>query len=231
MMRIFAFFVSTILAAMIFLSGCYYNDVPAIKTDENINIIPENFEIPDWAKPAPHRGQLFQNLNLDGIGDADDEVYISIYQWSNTFDAATVISIHLGTGETLAKVYPVYGIYSLQTGLLFSQDKVAVVLELSDPRTNWGAASIIVLDIFPAEGDSSSYIWERINTMEDSIKNNHEELIVERDRIVVGTDIVEIDESVLDGLAIPYLSADGKKMEQLETIYWNNDSWHVLLLN
>ena len=64
-----------------------------------------------------------------------------------------------------------------------------------------------------------------------SIKNNHEELIVERDRIVVGTDIVEIDESVLDGLAIPYLSADGKKMEQLETIYWNNNSWHVLLLN
>ncbi len=231
MMRIFAFFVSTILAAMIFLSGCYYNDVPAIKTDENINIIPENFEIPDWAKPAPHRGQLFQNLNLDGIGDADDEVYISIYQWSNTFDAATVISIHLGTGETLAKVYPVYGIYSLQTGPLFSKDKDAVVLELSDPRTNWGAASIIVLDIFPAEGDSSSYIWERINTMEDSIKNNHEELIVERDRIVVGTDIVEIDESVLDGLAIPYLSADGKKMEQLETIYWNNNSWHVLLLN
>lgn len=231
MMRRFAFWGVTIFTAMIFLSGCHYNDVPELKTDENIGVISESFEIPDWAKPIPHRGQLFQNLNLDGIGDADDKIYISIYQWSDTFDAATVISIHLGTGETLAKVYPVYGIYSLQTGPLFSDDKDAVVLELSDPRTNWGAASVIVLDIYPMEKDSTPYILERINTMEHSIKNIQGELIVERERIVVGTDIVDIDESVLDALTIPHLSVDGKKIEQLETIYWSDDGWSMLKSN
>lgn len=71
---------------------------------------------PIWATGTQVDGELFQNLNLDGVGDYDDEAYVSIYHFGDYEDKVTVISIHLGTGETVAQVLPVYGDYSLQTG-------------------------------------------------------------------------------------------------------------------
>ncbi|MDE7130732.1 MAG: hypothetical protein K2O65_02900 [Lachnospiraceae bacterium] len=38
-------------------------------------------------------GKLFQNLNLDGVGEADDEAYVSVYQFGDYEDKVTVISM------------------------------------------------------------------------------------------------------------------------------------------
>ncbi len=59
-------------------------------------------------------------------------------------DNITVMRIHLGTGETMAKVFPVYGNFSLQTGRLFSENKDALILEVENPTSSYGAANILV---------------------------------------------------------------------------------------
>ena len=62
-------------------------------------------DVPLWAKGVETEKKLFKGLNLDGIGDSDDEAYISIYQFGDyEEDRITVMRIHLGTGETIAKM-------------------------------------------------------------------------------------------------------------------------------
>lgn len=78
---------------------------------------------PIWAMGTQVDGELYQNLNLDGIGDFDDEAYVSICQFGDYEDKVTVVSMHLGTGETVAQVFSVYGDYTLQTGRIFSEKK------------------------------------------------------------------------------------------------------------
>ncbi len=50
--------------------------------------------------------------------------------------------------DALAKVFPVYGNFSLQTGRLFLENKDALILEVENPTSNYGAANIFVLDVF-----------------------------------------------------------------------------------
>ena len=64
---------------------------------------------PIWAQGKQTDGQLFQGLNLDGVGNADDEAYVSICQYGEYDEMVTILRIHLGTGETLANIFPVHG--------------------------------------------------------------------------------------------------------------------------
>lgn len=76
--------------------------------DMNQNNI-ENSNESLWAQPIEEHGQLFSGLNLDGIGDHDDEAYVSLYVWDHNgfyrYDVSElVVRIKFGTGDTTAHI-------------------------------------------------------------------------------------------------------------------------------
>ena len=167
---------------------------------------------PIWAKGVQSRTKLFQHLNLDGIGDADDEAYVSIYQFGDYGDSITVLRIHLGSGETMSKIFPVYGYYSFQTGKLFSENKDAIILDIQDPTSNYNAATVFAVDVFPVGGDPFPVSIVRLDTTNSTIRLIHS-----------GTQVIDIEGSSLQGLEIPsWNPSDPKNGEPIKNIfYWN----------
>ncbi len=83
--------------------------------DMNQNNI-ENSNESLWAQPIEEHGQLFSGLNLDGIGDHDDEAYVSLYVWDHNgfyrYDVSElVVRIKFGTGDTTAHIEHEVGSY------------------------------------------------------------------------------------------------------------------------
>ena len=60
-------------------------------------------DIPEWVKGSLGEGTLFEKVDIDGIGGADDEVYIITGRFddygSDYRNGLTVVYVHLGTGE------------------------------------------------------------------------------------------------------------------------------------
>lgn len=167
---------------------------------------------PIWAKGVQSRTKLFQHLNLDGIGDADDEAYVSIYQFGDYGDSITVLRIHLGTGETMSKIFPVYGPYSFQTGKLFSENKDAIILDIEVPESNYDAATVFAVDVFPVGGDPFPVSIVRLDTTNSTIPLIHS-----------GTQVIDIEGSSLQGLEIPSWNPSDKRDEPIKNVfYWNS---------
>lgn len=170
---------------------------------------------PVWAKGMPSDGKLFQNLNLDGIGNADDEAYVSMYQFGDYGDRVTVLGIHLGSGETMSKIFPVDGYFSFQTAKLFSEKKDAIVLEIRDRTSNYNAAAVFAVDVFPMDStrvpsDPESVV--RLDTTDDSIR-----------LVFSGVRVMEIEGGSLQGLEIPsWDPVDPKFREPIKNYFcWN----------
>ncbi|BDE87322.1 hypothetical protein CE91St42_17800 [Oscillospiraceae bacterium] len=101
---------------------------------------------------------------MDGIGNADDEAYVSIFEYGEYNEKITVLRIHLGTGETVANVFPVCGPYNFLTGKLFSKDKDAIVLEVPVSGSNYGAETFLRWMFSPLErpqNQSALSAWTR----------------------------------------------------------------------
>lgn len=178
---------------------------------------------PLWAQGIQSDGQLFQNLNLDGVGDSDDEAFVSIYQYGEFDEKITVLRIRLGTGETMANIFPVYGPYNLLTGRLFSNDKEAIVLETPVPGSNYGAVNIFALDISPVGSDPIPTSTVRMDTTKGIILNSVDELPDGfYGTIRETTRIVDIKDSLLQGLEIHALTG---KDDVSETFYWIGDNY------
>lgn len=156
-------------------------------------------EEPSWAMGTQMEGELFQNLNLDGIGEADDEAYISVYQFGDYEDKVTVIRIHLGTGETMAQVLPVYGDYSFLTGRLFSEEKDAIIVEVKVPASNYGAATVFALDVFPVGIDPIPTVVTRLDTSESIMLTDGN--IIEKSEVTFGTEAVDLGDMLCQGLS------------------------------
>lgn len=200
---------------------------------------------PLWAQDIQTETKLFQGLNLDGVGDSDDEAYVSIYQFGDFEDKVTILRIHLGTGETLAKIFPVYGHYTLQTGCLFSKDKEAIVLEIQVPASNYGAATVFVADVFAGGIDpdipcASAAI--RLNTWQNTYTDPFAEpstlasngRTLDFSSIVIGTEIVDVQGLPLQGLKVCHLGSNEKFPGHPDTLYWTgnerraDDGWSIL---
>ena len=172
-------------------------------------------------------GTSYQNLNLDGIGDSDDEVYISGFRFGNFSEKVTVLQIHLGTGETLAEVFPVCGPYTFQTGKLFSAKKDAVILEIDLPWSNYGAANIFVLSVFPAGADPGPGVSVCLDTTIPGFYGlGDENILADPTRITLGTQVVDIDDSPLQGLMIYYTNPNGNENLH-QKIYWTSVGWAI----
>lgn len=201
------------LLALLLLSGCGQAGMSAPA------------ETPE-ARPAELKTELLQGLNLDGVGDADDAVYISQLQFGDAWDDnCTALRVHLGTGETMARILPVHRYYTLQTASLFSEDRQALILEVQCPGSNWGAANLFVYDVFPAGNDPAPSIVDRVNTVDRTFYSADDEPLLEAWRITDGTVPVEIDGSPLQGLTVYTSGAQGQWREVETTFLWTGDNW------
>lgn len=183
-------------------------------------------EEPSWAMGTQMEGELFQNLNLDGIGEADDEAYISVYQFGDYEDKVTVIRIHLGTGETMAQVLPVYGDYSFLTGRLFSEEKDAIIVEVKVPASNYGAATVFALDVFPVGIDPIPTVVTRLDTSESIMLTDGN--IIEKSEVTFGTEAVDLGDMLCQGLSVYFTGEKGQFQEVQRILYWTDNGWTII---
>lgn len=176
---------------------------------------------PLWAQGVQTDGALYTGLNLDGIGEADDEAYVGIYSFGEEeHNGITILRLRLGTGETMARIFPVWGKIGFRTGCLFSTEREAVLLEVDVWGSNYLAANVFVIDVSPAADSGTPEAVVRIDTSEEPL------YLVDGSRLSIirtGTEIVEIEGSALQGLRFHSPSKrmeDWKEMMRNSTICW-----------
>jgi len=213
------------------------NQSTSISTSENNtseDTSQNNVESSDeslWAQPVEEYGQLFTGLNLDGIGDYDDEAYVSLYDWdyNGLYNASQlVVRIRLGTGDITAHIVQAVGSYQFYTAKLFSEKKDAIVLEVNTQYANSGLVSVFALDVY---GSSEENVVERLNTSgEDPILSADGEKLY-TGGLIVGTTIADIENKPLQGIVL-HSSGEGYSGNigdrETQTIYWNENGWIVL---
>ena len=193
-------------------------------------------DVPFWTQGAETEKKLFKGLNLVGIGDSDDEVYISICQFGDyEEDRITVMRIHLGTGETMAKIFPVYGHYEFRTGKLFSENKNAIILETRVPASNYGAAQIFVIDVIAGGTDSDHPSASAAVRLDTTINTVDEPFtLVSGDRtlafnlITFGTETVHVRNRPLQGLKIYLADPEGEWHKRYAVLYWEDSEWSII---
>ncbi|MCH5262289.1 MAG: hypothetical protein J1F42_05195 [Lachnospiraceae bacterium] len=194
------------------------------------NIIDTEDE-PIWAMGTQVDGELYQNLNLDGVGDFDDEAYVSTYQFGDYEDKVTVISIHLGTGETVAQVFPVYGDYTLQTGRVFSEEKDAIILEIRNSTSNYGAATVFVLNVSPAK------VYGPIPSAGTLLNTTEAVMLVDGEIIDTtslpnlvtgGTKVVDIEGMPRQGVLIYSVGEEDEYQGLPRIFYWMANGWAII---
>ncbi|HHV08692.1 MAG TPA: hypothetical protein GXX75_00230 [Clostridiales bacterium] len=213
-----------------------YETNERLRADMNQNNI-ENSDEPFWAQPMEEHGQLFTGLNLDGIGDYDDEAYVSLYDWDDNgfgrYDASElVVRIRFGTGDTTAHIVQAVGSYQFYTAKLFSEKKDAIVLEVNIQYANSGLVSVFALDVYgPGEVDPFPSVVERLNTTGEApiLSADGEKLYT--GSLVIGTNITDVENKPLQGIVL-HSTGDGYRGNigdrESQTIYWNGDGWVVL---
>lgn len=204
-------------------------------------------QAPSWAQPVSREDKLWQGLNLDGTGDADDEVYVNVYQFgdSNYNTESTVLYVRLGTGEVLAEVLPVSGFVRLQTGKLFSEDREAIVLEIENRTSNYSAADYFVFDVEFSDSPEPKHPYMRLmletvntGTSEDLYNMDPapyalrylEESVFKTllDSTIEGAQITDIEGSLLQGIELPLANFADKWEEGPKVrLFWNdqNKKW------
>ena len=116
-----------------------------------------------------------------------------------------MIQVHLGTGETMAKIFSVYGAYSFKTGKLFSKDKDAIILGVKNPTSNYNATDIFILDVYPVEVDPVPHIVTRLDTTvtPNILFFGNPNLDAGSTYVTGYAEVVDIDGLSLQGLEIP----------------------------
>jgi hypothetical protein len=192
----------------------------------------ENNDKPLWTRPSEEYGQLFVGLNLDGIGDYDDEAYVSLYSWDNNA-SELVVQIRLGTGDTKAHIIHAIGWYQFHTAKLFSEKKDAIMLEVNIKYANSGQVFVFALDVYGSgEADPFPSIVERLNTTGEMPVLSADGEGLYAGSLITGTDIADIENKPLQGIVLRS-SGDGSYRGNIagrdsQIIYWNGVGWIAL---
>ncbi len=130
----------------------------------------------------------------------------------------------------MAQVLPVYGDYSLLTGRLFSEEKDAIILEVHDPTSNYGAATIFVLDINPVGVDPVPTVTTRLDTQNSImlVDGTVIENSVLSDNVTDGAKIVDVSGMPRQGISIYFLDENGHYQGLQRIFYWTDDGWTVI---
>ena len=109
-------------------------------------------DIPEWVKGSLGEGTLFEKVDIDGIGGADDEVYIITGRFddygSDYRNGLTVVYVHLGTGEVLAQAILCKGNYETRfANLIPGHEGNQIILEITDGNSTYLATNIFVIAV------------------------------------------------------------------------------------
>ena len=130
----------------------------------------------------------------------------------------------------MAKIFPVYGYYSFQTGKLFSEEKDAIILEVCDSTSNYGAATVFVLNVSPVDVDPIPTVGIRLDTTE-SIKLADENIIeksVLENEVTSGTEVVDVEDMPRQGVLIYSVGEEGEYQGLPRIFYWTDNGWTIL---
>ncbi len=242
-----------LFSAMLFCAGCGKNSDNPVDSFNEPSPSPEVLEnipaaagsqAPYWAQGVRQDGKLYQGLNLDGVGDADDEAYVSMYRFGDDSRRIIALIVHLGTGETLTEIYPLfeYQDYGFMTGRIFSEDRDAIILGTQNLASNYNATNLWVLEVHPAKsGDeySAAGMWVLLDTAAqpdgmslDVLKGNGLSWgLVDGNGFPTITwfpEVVDMEGSPLQGLKVtiydPHM-AEGISKEWENIIYWKEGLW------
>lgn len=237
---------------LLLCSGCGRNEDELVQDELNessdspeaaVNIpTTAGSQVPYWAQATQVKGNLFQSLNLDGIGENDDETYVSMYEFGDDNRRIIVLRVHLGTGETLVEVFPIFGYqdYDFKTGKIFSEDKEAIILGVQELTSNYNATDLWVLDVSPAriEVNPGAGMWVGLDTtappngMSSEIFKDTDSSwgITSSDgdtRMTWAPEVVDIEGSPLQGLKIVIYDPDeGARKEWENVLYWKDEKWN-----
>lgn len=183
----------------------------------------------NWAQASEENIKFYDFLNLDGIGSNDDELYISLYRWCDSDTAVIVFQVKLGTGEIIADVIPDDGYFDLYFGRIFSSEKDAVIIQVGVPRSNYGASKLYVYDIFGKNSiDPFPSIVEKINCAGDDDFTPTIDASIPRDDLVMGTELIDLDDSSLQGIKLQFDNDNERWNNYEKVIYWTGNGWKTM---
>lgn len=246
-----------LLCAALLCSGCGRKEGDSGKNEsgepsaslditESIPVAADGQE-PYWAQAKQRGGKWYRNLNLDGIGEADDEAYVSMYQFGGEDgNMVLMLRVQLGTGETWAAMYPEFGYhdYKFKTGKLFAEDRDAIIIGVVNGRSNYNATNLWVLSVLPARPDFSfapelavrldTTAWpdgKNLGIMQgnDSVRGLFDIYTrTKNTRMTRMPEVVDIEGSPLQGLKVTIFepSTMGGGFNEVENvIYWKDGLW------
>ena len=243
--------VALVLLLTLILSSCTKpaQDKNPKNTEDNKVRIPQNAtrELPpEWVNKTLDEWDIYQNVDIDGVGSADDQVYVGTYSLDrysdDYYDGLTLIYVQLGTGEVLAKAIPCKGIYKVHFAKLLSDfGGNQIVLEITNRGSTYAASNIFVISAYVEERSTGGTDGEikkipeilfLLNTMGYGHPTGgtewHEGIC--SDSFSMGLEIVNIEGLEQQGLQICYLAPQeiaGQKNFKTRTIYWDCGVWRV----
>lgn len=178
-------------------------------------------------------GQTFDTLNLDGVGDNDDTLYVSRYRWSGeSASDITVLQVMLGTGEYCAKIYPGGHSPSILFGHIRNAEKQDIVLTLESYTSTYGAAEIYLLEVLGATDASPTPQLVETLELRDELGHSFAKAAPYTrytKLLVYGTEVVDSPSSDYDTLEAKLLNQSDPQKEPENfnrlTIDWSGEEW------
>ncbi|MGF7144485.1 hypothetical protein HNQ56_002916 [Anaerotaenia torta] len=178
-------------------------------------------ENPSWAKATEKYGILYEHLNLDGVGEADDTIFTSTLRWGSQCEV-TRVSVKLGTGEIFSKLYEGYYFPSILTGPLQSNSRDTIVLELLYRGSNYLGTQVHFLEVIPAYKDDlheSLFLTDEFSSEPSPATKSTDHLLTS------GVEIVDTEGSNLKALRVPLLNPNDRGNNLHVTVKWLNNEW------
>lgn len=102
------------------------------------------------------------------------------------------------------------------TGKLFSQDKEAIVLEISVPESNYNAINLFILDVSPVDNTPIPASTVRMDITKGICLNSVSDISNSFDTNIMGsTNIADVDGSSLQGLEIHAMGGNKEDLSQI----------------
>ena len=201
---------------------------------------------PEWVNKTLDEWDIYQNVDIDGVGDADDQVYVGTYSLDHYsddyYDGLTLIYVHLGTGEVLAQAILCKGNYETRfANLIPGHEGNQIILEITDGNSTYLATNIFVIAVSVdewrvGENDADVMRVPVISKLLDTTDYDRPVGGIEwregisSGSISYGLEIVDIEGLEQQGLQICYLAPQeiaGQKNFKTRTIYWDCGVWRV----
>ena len=243
--------VALVLLLTLILSSCTKpaQDKNPKNTEDNKVRIPQNAtrELPpEWVNRTLDEWDIYQNVDIDGVGSADDQVYVGTYSLDrysdDYYDGLTLIYVQLGTGEVLAQAILCKGNYETHfANLIPGHEGNQIILEITDGNSTYLATNIFVIAVSVdewrvGENDADVMRVPVISKLLDTTDYDRPVGGIEwregisSGSISYGLEIVDIEGLEQQGLQICYLAPQeiaGQKNFKTRTIYWDCGVWRV----